>query len=66
MSKKIKVKNIWEEIDREKVRKSCNLIVNTMVVLHEEGGSGAHAKFTRLPCFTLLRRNSGDNRFHQK
>ena len=70
MSKKRKVKNISEEIDREKVRKSCNLIanliVNSMVVLHEEGGSGAHAKFTGLPCFTLLRRNSGDNRFHQK
>ena len=65
MSKKRKVKNIWEEIDREKVRKGTNLIVNTMVVLHEEGGSGAHAKFTGLPCFTLLRRNSG-NRFHQK
>ena len=37
-----------------------------MVVLHEEGGSGAHAKFTGLLCFTLLRRNSGDNSFHQK
>ena len=36
-----------------------------MVVLHEEGGSGAHAKFTGLPCFTLLRRNSGDNSFHK-
>ena len=51
------------------MRKSCNLIaniiVNTMVV-HEEGGSCAHAKFTRLPCFTLLRRNSGDNSFHKK
>ena len=52
------------------MRKICNLIanliVNTMLVLHEEGGSGAHAKFTGLPCFTLLRRNSGDNRFHKK
>ena len=34
--------------------------------LHEEGGSGAHAKFTGLPCLTLLRRNSGDNSFHEK
>ena len=48
------------------MRKGCNLIVNTMVVLHEEGGSGAHAKFTGLPCFTLLRRNSGYSSFHQK
>ena len=59
-----------EQHGRAQCKKSCNLvanlIVNSMVALHEEGGSGEHAKFTGLPCFTLLRRNSGDNRFHQK